>query len=249
LYGGSGTPAGIVSAGAGSLYVSTAGDLYRKTGTGSTGWKLVAGSGPLEVQDLQVYDDTPTTGVTSCVAKAGAGQGTDAILEVQNGAGTPKFSVDQYGRVFGKGAVDISNNGTGDILIVRNSAGTQVFSVWNNGTIATMGDLHVGGYVANLGNVVGANGAVVSKANGDLEGVFGSTIASQSVVTSAAAGSSSGAIPAAIDTTGMTGDTLTVANKVNAIISALGAGDTVIKSLSVSTKGLSTDRGIVTGLA
>jgi hypothetical protein len=38
------------------------------------------------------YDATPTTGSTNCVIRAGAGQGSNALLTVENNAGTTLFS-------------------------------------------------------------------------------------------------------------------------------------------------------------
>jgi len=79
---------------------------------------------------------------------------------------------------------------------------------------------------------------------GTVDGIAGLTD-TQSFVTSIG-GSGSGTIPATIDTTGMSGDALTIANKVNDLLTALGVGGTVLTGISNGAKVITSTKGVIT---
>jgi hypothetical protein len=244
LYAGTISPEGAKTAYPGSLYLQSNGTVWRKrTGAGNTGW-LALGADDVVFGTITV-EDTGEAGVAFVKVKAGSGQSTTALLEGQNAGGTKTFGVNADGdvicrKVDATGAITAQNHSTGNVLLLKASGGTELFAIDNYGYAYILNGLTIGS--------IGANKAVVTNGDSLTVGVTGANIASQALLTSLSA-TASGAVPTAIDTTGMSGDILTLANKINDIISALGAGGTVVRSVSVAAKNLATDRGIVTGLA
>jgi len=83
---------------------------------------------------LMVYNGTATTGVTTGIFHAGAGQSATPVLSVQNNSGTAVFNVDASGNVTASGTVNATQlNGTSlaglTTGILKNTTGTGAPSI------------------------------------------------------------------------------------------------------------------------
>ena len=88
---------------------------------------------------LRAYDQTPTTGATQLIVRAGAGQSTTNLLTVQNSGGTALVGITGGGSFFtGNNA-----NATGDSLIDANGLrfGSTVVVCWSNNLPFNAADL------------------------------------------------------------------------------------------------------------
>jgi hypothetical protein len=58
---------------------------------------------------LSLYNETPTTGVTQMIVRAGAGQGSTNLTTWQNAAGTTVANVDSGGNIFGNQVLNVAD--------------------------------------------------------------------------------------------------------------------------------------------
>ena len=198
---GNNTVFGTVSVADGSTFaeqmrlVGGTGNLLLGTTTDGNFRLDVASSGSSGT--TRIYDQTPTTGSTSLVVRAGAGQGSTATLQFQNSAGTEVAKVWNSGRFevasvfsysatngFGMDGVifnfsnnirflwssDSSRDGPKDLALSRASANTLQVGDGGanaNGIIRAAGVETFGGYFALL-NAGGTLNEVLIQSNVDL---------------------------------------------------------------------------------
>jgi len=103
-------------------FAATTGNLLLGTTTDNNFRLDIAASGSSGT--LRVYDQTPTTGVTQLVVRAGAGQSTNFLQRWQNSTGSTLSFISQTGGL-GVQALDIYNETT---------LTTRGFSIYGNGT-------------------------------------------------------------------------------------------------------------------
>lgn len=166
--------------------------------------------------------------------------------------GVQKFGVDGSGNVTGGKAVFDGPTGQKPISVKIN--GTEVFDVSAGGAAEMTDALIAGDAVVGVGATLamaGFAGGKLLQTNATtkvIEEVSGYSGA-DAFVTAATASSVSGSIPTTpIDTTGMTGDALTIATAYNSLVAAIGSG-TLVKGIGNATKTLTTSGGAVTNIA
>jgi hypothetical protein len=124
---------------------------------------------------LRAYDQTPTTGTTQLIVRAGAGQSTTNLTTWQNAAGTALAGITGAGSFFtGNNA-----NATGDSLIDANGLrfGSTVLVRWSNNLPVNAADISLSRAGVNIGQF--GDGSANSNGLLYLKGVrpVGSTVA------------------------------------------------------------------------
>lgn len=76
---------------------------------------------------LHVYDATASTGVTRSIARAGAGQSTTNVFEVQNSSGTAVFTVNSSGAIFATSTANFGATSVTGTLTVSGNATASNF--------------------------------------------------------------------------------------------------------------------------
>lgn len=123
---------------------------------------------------LRVYDQTATTGVTRSIVRAGAGQATTNLFEIQNNAGTVLGSVNSGGFWLQPGAPTAATNQAATTSYVDSAVSgasgnavnkdgtTQLTGNWNvgNRAVSNISTLSVGSNTAPTGGVAYFNGNV-----------------------------------------------------------------------------------------